>query len=277
MDISELALPRDAQGFLYLQKNYSELYQKSSYLTKESIIIDRIYEYDIKAANISALKQEGFDPDVLDKLAKLNKMDREVAVGKMIAQDKRIGHIIKKQIKRAREILFRSNNIQTDRVLSIKNDAVFVIGRSLANTKFGDMEFKLKNQYAAFIQMDGLELYYNRRKSTVDIKGVSDEVINNTDHQTGIISFICKVMEYLVMDRRDALRKYLIDFTHRYKARELPVQFYREMNSNDIYRTIYELSGYSFNLLMVDKSDVNILNIQYNYNRYVLPLIQMFI
>ena len=277
MDISDLNLPRDAQGFLHLQKKYSELYQKTSYLIDKQLIVDRIYEYDIKAANISALAQEGFDSDTLHKLAMLDKQSREVAVGKMIRQDKRIGQIIKKQIKRARENLFRSNGLQDSDIVAIKNDAVFVAGRSLTNTKFGEMEFKQKNQYAAFIQFDGLELYYNRRKKTIDIKGVNDEVVNNQDHQAGIITFIVKVMEYLVMDRRDSLRKYLIDFTHRYKARELSVQFYRELNSFNIYRTIYELSGYGYNLLVIDQADVDTLNIQYNYNRIVLPLIQMFI
>ena len=154
MDISDLNLPRDSQGFLHLQKKYSELYQKTSYLTKETVITNRIYEYDIKAANISALSQEGFDSDMLHKLAMLDKKDREVAVGKMIRQDKRVGEIIKKQIKRARENLFRSNGLQDKDIVSIKNDAVFVLGRALNYTRFGEMEFKLKNQYAAFIQFD---------------------------------------------------------------------------------------------------------------------------
>ena len=277
MDISDLNLPRDSQGFLHLQKKYSELYQKTSYLTKETVITNRIYEYDIKAANISALSQEGFDSDMLHKLAMLDKKDREVAVGKMIRQDKRVGEIIKKQIKRARENLFRSNGLQDKDIVSIKNDAVFVLGRALNYTRFGEMEFKLKNQYAAFIQFDKLELYYNRKKKIVDIKGVSDEVLEHPDHQTGILTFIAKVMEYLVMDIRDSLRKYLIEFTHQYKARELPVQFYRELNSSNVYRTIYELSGYSFDLLAVGQDSVDMINIQYNYNRYVLPLIHMFI
>ena len=220
IDISELNLPRDAQGFLYLRRKYSELYQKSSYLTKRDMIIDRIYEYDIKAANVSALKQEGFDSEVLKNLNKLPKQEREVAVGKMIAQDKRIGQIIKKQIKRARENLFRVNSIQDDRVLSIKNDAVFIIGSPLTYTKFGAMDFKLKNQYRAFIQFDGLELYYNKRESILDIKGVADEVVHDPDHQNGIIQFICNVLNFIIMDRQEALRKYLIEFTHQYKARE---------------------------------------------------------
>lgn len=277
MDISELDIPRDAQGFIHLRRRYSELWKKTTYLTKRELIVDRIYEYDIKSANISALIMEGFDPDVLRKLTLVDKLERERAVGKMIAQDKQIGESIKKQIRRARESLFRSNLIQDDDVLSIKNDAVFVIGRSLANTKFGEMNFKQKNQYAAFVQFEGLELYYNRRHKTVDIKGVADTVLSEPDHKKGILTFLEKVLEYLVMDRRDALRKYLIEFTHLYKARELPVQFYRELNSFNIYRTKYELSGYSFNLLVCDQEDAKTLNVQYNYNRYVLPLIRMFI
>ena len=86
-----------------------------------------------------------------------------------------------------------------------------------------------------------------------------------------------EAMEYLVTDRRDALRRYLIKFSQEYKSRSLPIYYYREMNSYNIYRTVYELSGYSFNLLMVDQSDIKTINIQYNYNRFVLPMIRLFI
>lgn len=277
MSIEDLDLPRDSQGFIHLRKKYSELWQKTTYLTKEPYIIDRVYEYDIKAANVSSLLTAGYDSKALETLLKLPKKTREVAIGKMIRQDKKIGKLIKKEITRAREQLFRSNSLIDTDIVSIKNDAVFVRGRSLEYTTFGHMEFRLKNQYAAFVQFDKLELYYNRRKKTVDIKGVNDEVVQEQDHQNGIIKFLVKVMEFLVMDRRDALRKYLIEFSHEYKARELPVVYYRELNTFNVYRTIYELAGYSYDLTMVDQKDVKMINIVYNYLRYVLPMIRMFI
>ena len=187
MNIEELDLPRDSQGFIHLQWNFSDLWKKTNYLTKESCIIDRIYEYDIAAANVSSLLMAGYDPNVLSKLLDLPKKSREVAIGNMIRQDKHIGEIIKEQIYRARQSLFRSNQLIDKDIVSIKNDAVFVKGRPLQNVTFGKMVFKLKNQYAAFVQFDKIELYYNRKQKTVDIKGVNDKVVQEPDHQNGII------------------------------------------------------------------------------------------
>ena len=78
MNIEELDLPRDSQGFIHLQWNFSDLWKKTNYLTKESCIIDRIYEYDIAAANVSSLLMAGYDPNVLSKLLDLPKKSREL-------------------------------------------------------------------------------------------------------------------------------------------------------------------------------------------------------
>lgn len=276
MSLSLDNIPRGADGFIHLQYQYSELFRKRNYLTKKNLIIDRIYEYDIRSANVSALRWSGLFPEEhLDILEGLPKMDREVAVGKMIRSNKKFQSIIYKGIFQARERLFRYNHIQDDDVLSIKNDAVFIVGKNLKECKFGPMEFRKKNQYAAFMRLDKLELYYDKRHRTVDIKGVRDEVLENEDHKEGMIQLFVSVMNYLVMDQRPRLREYLIDFVHDYKNLKLPYQYYRELNRDNCYRTKYELTGYAFNLDQIDQNQVHEINIAYNYLRFVLPLTQM--
>lgn len=276
MSLSLDNIPRGSDGFIHLQYQYSELYRKRSYLIKKNLIIDRIYEYDIRSANISALRWSGHFPnDQLDILENLPKMEREVAVGKMIRANKKFQSIIHKGIFQARERLFRYNHIQDEDVLSIKNDAVFVIGKNLKECKFGPMEFRKKNQYAAFMKLDKLELYYDKRHKTVDIKGVRDEVLENKDHKEGMIQFFVSVMNFLVMDQRPRLREYLIEFVHDYKNLELPYQYYRELNRDNCYRTKYELAGYAFNLDQIKQDQVHEINITYNYMRFILPLTQM--
>ena len=132
----------DKEGFVTLKRKYSELYKKTNYLSERPIIIDRIYEYDIRSANTSALRASGkIDESILTMLEGLNKQAREETVGKMIRKDKSktIWPLIAKGIRSAREQLFRYNQLQDDDILSIKNDAVFVIGRKLKYTKFGGL------------------------------------------------------------------------------------------------------------------------------------------
>lgn len=273
---------RDNDGFIELKRKYSELYKKTNYLTERPIVIDRIYEYDIRSANTSALRASGkIDPAILEMLEGLNKQAREEAIGKMIRREKRskvnvIYPAIAKGIRNAREQLFRYNGLTDDDILSIKNDAVFVIGRKLKYTKFGPFEFRAKHQYAAYMMIEKVEMYYDRRNNTVTIKGIRDAVVDHPDHQNGMIQFLLQVFRYLVMDQRRELREYLIQFTHDYKAKQLPYQYYRELNGNNEYRTVIELSGFEYNLSEIGQVDLDIINPVYNYTKFILPIIRQF-
>lgn len=268
----------DNEGFHLLLPTYSELWKKTNYLTKETQVINRIYEYDIKSANTSALRNaRRLRVETLNELEQLSKHDREVHIGKMISQDKSIGKTIKHEISRAKRQLFMANGIQDDEILSIKNDAIFVIGRRLTKTEFGSMVFKEKNVYAGYLTFDKLELYYDRKNGTVDIKGIRDDILADKDHQFGMIQFLRQVMEYLVMDRRQALTDYLIQFSDDYKNKRLPVQYYKEMNGHNIYRMGSVYVGFTFQMKVATDEDKPEISGVYNYMRFVLPMIHRFV
>lgn len=278
MELCDLITDRDRDGFIVLKRTFSELYKKTYWTTPLTLVQNRIYEYDIRSANLTMLRRSGkIKESTLAMLDGVDKQSREEAVGKMIRQNKKFYKIISRGIYEAREMLFRMNQLQDYEVLSIKNDAVFVIGRKLKYTQFGDIEFRVKNQYAIFQQVEKTEIYYDRRHQTIDIKGVNDAVVEHEDHQNGIIQFFKQVSEYLVYDQRQALREYLIDFSQQYKSKRLNHEYYREFNSDNIYRTIMELSGFSYNLTEAGNSDLGIINPVYNYKRYILPMIRLYI
>lgn len=269
---------RDKQGFFKLQRTYSELFERHQYLCPLPIVQNKITEYDIRSANTSALRQaRKIKPSTLEKLEALPKHDREVAVGKMIRIDKSIQKTISREITRAKMELFQTNGVQDNEILSIKNDAVFIIGRKLRHTKFGEMEFRPKHTYALYLNIDKIEFYYDQREHTVTVKGIDDKIVEHPDHQEGMMSFLANVMRLLVFDRRAALRKYLIEFSNDYKEKKLPVQFYRELNSDNIYRTDIDISGFSFNLEQATDADKDFINGIYNYTKFILPLIQVYI
>lgn len=270
--------PRDQDGFIILKKKYSTLWEKGHYQTSRTKIMDRIYEYDIRSANTSAMRSSGkFDPKLMDMLEAMPRDLREKTVGKMIQKDKKVWKIISTWISRAREQLFRTNNIQDDDVLCIKNDAVFIIGRKLKQTKFGYMEFRVKNQYSLYQMISNIEFYYDGRKHQIDIKGVNDIVLEHPDHQNGMVQFFLTVFRYVNRDQIDDLRAYLISFVHAYKAKELPHQYYRELNKDNFYRTDMELAGFVYNLDTATDKDLDIINPVYNYKRFILPILQIYL
>ena len=273
---------RDQSGFITLKRKYSELYKKVSYTADVDYVVNRIYEYDIRSANTSALRESGIiDESILSMLEGLDKQTREETIGKMIRREKMkkndtIYKAISTGIAKAKEKLFRYNNIQNKEVLAIKNDAVFIIGSKLKYTKFGAFEFCPKHQYAAYMNLDKIEFYYDKKNKSITVKGVRDDVVEDPDHQKGMIQFFLKVFKYLCMDQRDDLREYLIKFVRKYKAKELPYYYYKEFNGDNIYRTIIELAGFEYNLVQIGEDDLDIINPIYNYTRYILPIVRMF-
>ena len=98
-----------------------------------------------------------------------------------------------------------------------------------------------------------------------------------------LVRFLGKVMDYLLMDRTQDLRKYLIQFSNDYKSRRLPYQYYRELNAFNIYRN-NQIIQYkdqtnkhtlSFNYLQVNDAMIPELNINFNYLFYVLTIIRI--
>lgn len=273
-------LTRDSNGFIRLTRSYSDLFKKTAYTTKIPVVINRIIEYDLKSANISALRYSGkISSDILNMLSRTDIMDkktREVKVGMMIREDSEFGKIIKKGIKNAREMLFRANHIQDDEVISIKNDAVFIAGRKLKVVDFEPFHFVRKNTYSLYMKLSGFEFYYDGRNNVTHIKGLGG-IENEEDHQKGMMIFFNMVFKLMIQGRRKDLTKYLINFSNSYKEKSLPVQYYKELRSPSMYRTTFDIGDYFYEAKYASEHDLDIINGVYNYNRFILPIIQMFI
>lgn len=270
---------RDRYGFYQLRRTYSSLFKNTNYLAKGvTVVQNRITEYDIRHSNTSILREARLlKTSTLDALDALPGKDRKVIVGKMILKDRSIQKVISRGVKEAKRKLFEANGVQDSEILSIKNDAVFIIGRKLRYTTFGTIEFRPKNVYSLYLNIEKIEFYYDKVRDTVDVKGVNDIVVEDPDHQAGMVQFFSTVMKYLVFDRRDKLRQYLIEFSEDYKAKKLPVQYYKEFNSYNVYRTYMDTGEFSFNLTAAGEDDKEMINGVYNYKRFVLPLIQRYI
>lgn len=271
---------RDEDGFIILRPKFSDLWDKVDYKAPVNFYLNRVFEYDIRQANVSVLRAFDVLPSVvLDRLANLPKIDRNVAIGNLEKEEK-YKHLkidIARGIKYAKRELFLANRLQSDEILSIKNDAVFVMGRRLKVTKFGPIEFILKNRFSMFHRIEGIEFYYDGTKDLVTAKGISDEVMETPDHQHGMLEFFRTVFKLLLKDNRVKLRKYLLTFTDQYKSRVLPHQYYRELNSDNQYRSAMVIGDYALHLTEISQDQVSQIDINYNYQRFVLPLLQQYL
>lgn len=245
------------------------LYEKTNYSAGISYLTNTfIREYDISKANINVLYSKGLlDKKTYDYLYNAERMVRQVYVGKLRKSDKKYTEALEEGIMEAREMLFKSNNIQDYEVLSIKNDAVYVIARQLSNTDFGLIKFANKNTYTSFMTFMNMEFYYYFNSMTneerIDIKGINDDKIKL--HEGYFLQFIKDVF-YLIQvtnieNAIDMVKDYYID----YISFKLPVWHYRKfsIDSNFHYKSSPFMNT-GFDAITVEESSKQNLDITWN-------------
>ena len=235
----------------------NNLWQYRTYLLDVPYIIaHNIYEYDIRKANINVLYALGeIDKDYYDKLNSMSRMNRQVEIGYMLKYDTLLYNVLSQGITKYRKLLFESNNLSVSDILSIKNDAIFVIDKKLKCTKFDNVEFVLKNEYTTYIKLisknvfsnETLEVYFKSNAVTgnidMDIKGISET--NLEYHINYMCTLIADILYYIESGNLEDAIVWLSDFYNKYIRKELHPEFFRNFNSASDYTVIANSRAYS--------------------------------
>ena len=253
----------------------SNLYKRDLYTTKDfdSIISKRIIEYDIKSANVNLCRYYKLLPeDELKKIEAMDKHNRVVYVGKL-QKDKNFANKLSKAFEDVRKQFFIANGIVDSDILSIKKDAIFIVGKRCRNTNFGNITFVEKNVYSSFHKLNGLEFYYNGREDRLDIKGIDDKSLYLYQK---FINILKRLFRYLERGQKEEFVRFVKDFSQNYKERKLSYEYYKEFKPKGTYTLIQEDNSKSmvFSLDSIDETIDERLCINYNYMAYILPLIQ---
>lgn len=252
------------------------LYEKINYSANVPFIFSKsIYEYDIEKANISILYSKGvISKEYYDKLYHSYKLQRQIAIGNLQKQNSNVTNILQEGIIEAKKELFELNDIDPDKVLSIKNDAVFLIGKILNITTVlnGNVKFILKNSYNSFVRLSGIEVYYLYNRTTgneaYSIKGLGK---NEHLHEEYMIDFILFILSSIQTESIESTIGYIKDFYNQYINRNLPVGYYREFNS----QSKYIIGEYAVDDIVDTIDNKNKLNISYNAN--ILKILMQYV
>lgn len=254
----------------------NKLYEKVNYSANVPFIFGSgIYEYDIQKANINILLHEGIiSKEYYDKLYNSYKLQREIAIGNLQRRDKKITEIIQNGIIQAKKELFELNYITPSEVLSIKNDAIFIIGRILNTLDVlkGDIHFIEKNKYTSFVRLPGIEVYYgfNRVNDTENysIKGLGKAEPLHKDYMTDFILFILGSLQIATVGN---CITYIKEFYNQYINRNLPIGYYREYNAQSYY-IIGEFAMEDIPDTVDNKKNINI-----SYNANILKILMQYV
>lgn len=236
----------------------------TSYITPSRYVSGRIVEYDIKSANITMLKKyNAISDDYYNFLSKLPKIDREIEIGLLIRSDKRYFNIIEDGIKAAKYILLKSNNIDPSFIVRIANDAVYINSlNDLQYTKFDEVLFAKKSIYNSAMKLNNILILFSYIGDNLDItiKGIKLE--NQKLHENYMMTFIANII-YLIervspIDALESINSFYSDYINLL----LPIEYYREFNSESLYRCKYS-NFYLSEAISIDKVDIN-------YNLFIL-------
>lgn len=251
----------------------SDLYNKVNYSNGIDYFSGYIIEYDLSKANINALLSRGIiDKDYYTFLYNAEKKYREVTIGNMIKKDEKIYKEIQLGIKDAKRMFIEKNNIQDEEILSIRNDALFILSERPMEQQFGYYYFAKKNVFTLFFKFfKNKEFYYrfdqNSMKDIIEVKGISDE--NLIPHREYFLKFLADISYSIQRSTIEETLNIYNAFLSSYLNRTLDIHFYREFNSYNAYR-ISMSDGRSFFISALENSPQIINQLDINYNLKIL-------
>lgn len=229
-----------------------------------------IDEWDIRSANTSLMKYYKLaSPAIISKLEKMEKRDREPAVGRISQKDKSFSAALEKAFTDIINEFITANQLNPDTdIISIKKDSVFVRNKNIQYHEFGNgaVNFINKNSYAGCLLIPNYEFYYAKDK--IDVKGISDDVLHL--HEDGILAFISMMMQE--SNNWIELNRFMKEYTVAYKTRQLPFNAYREFTSVSKFR----VSLYGNEVLMdnIDEDLIEDTDISFNYEKIYLQALK---
>jgi hypothetical protein len=250
-----------------------KLYEKDLYINPNIPFIfnTHIYEYDMKEAGFSLIKQfKLLDKDNIVKLEAIGKKERTIKIG--VLQNKIPG--LKENLKAcfalARQKFFELNELTNNDIISIKKDAIFVTKECKYQKITELINFRPKNEYTSYIQLNKhLEFYYNFDK--LDVKGLSDE--NYELHKDYMIKFIKTFFLKMETSNESDILRFYRTFIDKYKERGLEVGYYRTFDNKSKFELLDNDDNVEYNDFWEDEKDR--LDISYNYTNVILKLVKI--
>lgn len=211
------------------QKN-NPLYTKDSWTNPDVGYINGtiITEYDLPAAAPSLIASTG---SMVNSLSTMDKYSRSVRLGKAQQGNTDMAKELLQSYKNARVKFLEDNHLTRSDVLSVKRDAVFIIGdKAINGTVSGKLKFVPKNTYISYLNLDGKEFFLKSNGDLV-VKGYNDEVVKTQKNR--LFSMVKDVMN--MRGDMNRIIPYLADFRKAYIALELPEDYYRSLVNNEFF------------------------------------------
>jgi hypothetical protein len=192
-----------------------------------SFLINRmIYEYDLEHASISVMRSSGLVADeIIDWLETLPKHERVVNTGLLLKENRELNKFLIPEIDRIVNIFIEKNKLEDSDILLVRRDAVFIIDKRPHVTVIDNYNFRLKNKFDTFINIDRqIKLFYYSLDQKITTSGnfKLPDVVND---------FLCEVLDNIYTKNLDL--NFINTFTKNYFEGNLVDDFYYSFNTLD--------------------------------------------
>ena len=229
-----------------------------------------ITEYDMKSAALSIIKEFRLIPEkYISKLEDLEKDKRNILIGKLQQKFPELIKSLNNGYAEARIKFTEENNLQEDRILSIKKDAIFLINPSNIKEDITEnIHFRPKNIYSSYTLLNinnPIEIYFTNSKDSLDIKNMQKNI--KEFQKNYIIKKFYDIMKKYEVLSKEKIFDILKNFRNDYLTRKLPIGYYKSMENNKYSYDRFEIEE-------ITEDMVDIIDITYNYNKIIRPFIE---
>ena len=238
---------------------------KAFYTTNQRLYLFNtiIYEYDIHSADVNICRYYKILSDNdCDKLESLDKHRRVRQVG-IFQKKAEFRDKLTEGFAKIRREFYDANDLNDDDIIAVKKDAIFTT-KPCYSLIFGPVKFIEKNRYTSFVKLNNLELYY--AGEYLDVKGIDNDILKK--HEDGMMNLIINYFRKMEIGTTPDVLTYMNRQASRYKHRMLPIEYYRQFNSDSKYAVLGSEDTYDD--YWDDKA--NELDISYNFMNIIIPL-----
>ena len=237
------------------------LARRTNYINKSLKYIKNstITEYDMESAGMNILTEMGyFKLDQREKLMQLPKYDRNVTIGKLLQRDKEMVTALEDGFTEARYQFIENNGIDLSDILSIKRDAIYVIGNYITEENISELiKITPDNQYTTYINILNREHYFNTNTEVLHVKGYSKKTAEILDDY--LFKMLKRVLKFDISKDKDSIFIELIQFKDDLLSYNLPKEYYYDPIMDG-----YVITGKAYNYILPEVSDEDKKNLAYN-------------
>ena len=204
-----------------------------------------IREYDMIKAGPSAYLQAGcITQEQYDHLISLPRERRQIETGLLSKYNPGFEDAKKQVIAETRQKFIETNGIDDSDILSIKNDAIFVIDKACTALDFDKMHLTCKNIYSSYYRYNRVELFYYKDNMTgqdlLDVKNIGSHTVLHTEYMMDFLSYIFDLAQSNIKETIAVIQQFESD----YVSGKLDLGYYREFNAKSCFKLSNSISSY---------------------------------